>query len=149
MHMAIYIGIFSASCLYALLRGGAPERAVALVMILGVVASRFVLSPVPHRYQGVEIGDLIVDGLVLAAFLVIALRANRFWPMGMVMLHGMSVLAHLLKFWDVKLIRAAYLVMLAIWIYPQLLLLVLGTYRHRKRIKDNGSDPSWSGSWRR
>lgn len=149
MHMAIYTGLFSASCLYALLRGGAPERAVATVMIFGVVATRFVLNPVPRRYYGVETGVFIVDALVLIAFLAIALRANRFWPMGVVMLHGMSVLAHLLKLWDVKLIRAAYLVMLAIWIYPQLLLLVLGTFRHRQRLKTNGSDPSWSASWRR
>jgi len=58
----------------------------------------------------------------------------------------MSVLGHLLKLGDPHLIRSVYLVMLALWIYPQLLLLVLGTWRHRVRLEATGVDPSWRTS---
>jgi hypothetical protein len=36
------------------------------------------------------------------------------------------------------------MVMLAFWIYPQLLVLVLGTWRHQRRAKTIGADRSWS-----
>ncbi|MEO9129978.1 MAG: hypothetical protein ABI240_02090, partial [Sphingomonas sp.] len=104
------------------------------------------LNPVSSRFYGLETRVFILDGVILLAFTAIALRANRFWPMGIVVFHGMSVLGHLLKLADPRLIRTAYLVMLAFWIYPQLLLLVLGTWRHRVRLKRTGVDPSWRTS---
>jgi hypothetical protein len=146
LHLLIYYGLFAASSLYALVRGGAPERLVALVMIAGITITPMLLNPVSTRFYGVETRVFILDVLILLAFTAIALRANRFWPMGIVVFHGMSVLGHLLKLADPRLIRTAYLVMLALWIYPQLLLLVLGTWRHAVRLKRTGADPSWRTS---
>ena len=142
----VFFGLFAASSLYALARGGAPERLVALVMIIGVTLTPIVANPVSRRFYGVETGVFTLDLLILVAFTVIALRANRFWPMGLVVLHGMSVLGHFLKMGDPRLIRTAYMVMLAFWIYPQMLLLVLGTSRHQRRLQRTGADPSWSTS---
>jgi len=122
---------------------------VAAVMIFGVALTPIVLSPASTRFYGVETGLFTLDLLILLAFTAIALKANRFWPMGMVVFHGMSVLGHFLKLGDPRLIRTAYLVMLALWIYPQLLLLVLGTWRHRLRLRATGVDPSWRTSSRR
>ena len=149
LHHLLFYGLFSASSLYALIRGGAPERLVAAVMIVGVALTPIVLNPASTRFYGVEAGLFTLDLLILLAFTAIALKANRFWPMGMVVFHGMSVLGHFLKLGDPRLIRTAYLVMLALWIYPQLLLLVLGTWRHRVRLKATGVDPSWRTSSRR
>ena len=146
LHHLLFYGLFAASSLYALIRGGAPERLIAAVMILGVALTPAVLNPVSIRFYGIEAGLFALDLLILLAFMAIALRANRFWPMGMVVFHGMSVLGHLLKLADPRLIRTAYLVMLALWVYPQLLLLVLGTWRHRVRLKRTGADPSWRTS---
>jgi hypothetical protein len=149
LHHLIFYGLFAASSLYALIRGGAPERLVVAVMIVGVALTPIVLNPASSRFYGVETGVFALDLLILLAFTAIALKANRFWPMGMVVFHGMSVLGHFLKLADPRLIRTAYLVMLASWIYPQLLLLVLGTWRHRVRLKATGADPSWRTSSRR
>jgi len=115
-----------------------------MVMIIGVALTPIVANPVSRRFYGVETGVFTLDALILIAFSVIALRANRFWPMGVVMFHGMSVLGHILKMVDPHLIRIAYMMMLTFWIYPQLLLLVLGTWRHQRRRKLTGADPSWS-----
>ena len=119
---------------------------MALVMIAGIAITPMLLNPVSTRFYGVETRVFILDVLILLAFTAIALRANRFWPMGIVVFHGMSVLGHLLKLADPRLIRTAYLVMLALWVYPQLLLLVLGTWRHAARLKKTGADPSWRTS---
>jgi hypothetical protein len=146
LHLLTFYGLFVATSLYALIRGGVPERLVATVMIIGVALTPLVVSPVSRRFHAVEPGLFSLDLLIMVAFLAIALKANRFWPMGIVVFHGMSVLGHLLKFGDPHLIRSVYLVMLAFWIYPQLLLLVLGTWRHRVRLKATGVDPSWRTS---
>ena len=146
LHLLTFYGLFVASSLYALMRGGVPERLVATVMIVGVMLTPVVLSPVSRRFHAVEPGLFTLDLLILIAFMAIALKANRFWPMGIVVFHGMSVLGHLLKLGDPHLIRSVYLVMLAMWIYPQLLFLVLGTWRHRVRLKATGADPSWRTS---
>ncbi|MEO7688415.1 MAG: hypothetical protein ABIS51_03950 [Sphingomonas sp.] len=146
LHLLVYYGLFTASSLYALARGGAPERLVVLVMTIGIAITPVLLNPVSTRFYGVETRVFILDVLILLAFTAIALKANRFWPMGIVVFHGMSVLGHLLKLADPRLIRTAYLVMLAFWIYPQLLFLVLGTWRHHVRLKATGADPSWRTS---
>ena len=146
LHLLLFYGLFAASSLYALARGGAPERLVALVMIVGVAITPVLLNPVSSRFYGIETRVFILDIVILVGFTAIALRANRFWPMGIVVFHGMSVLGHFLKLGDPRLIRTAYLVMLAFWIYPQLLLLVLGTLRHQRRLQRTGADPSWSTS---
>ncbi|GAA0328902.1 hypothetical protein GCM10009087_43900 [Sphingomonas oligophenolica] len=146
LHLFIYYGLFTASSFYALAHGGAPERLVAIVMIVGIAITPVLLNPVATRFYGVETRVFVLDVAILIAFTGIALSANRFWPMGIVVFHGMSVLGHLLKLADPRLIRTAYLVMLAFWLYPQLLLLVLGTWRHRVRLKATGVDPSWRTS---
>ena len=146
LHLLIYYGLFAASSLYALARGGAPERLVAITMIVGVTITPILLNPVSRRFYGVEMRVFVLDVMILLAFTVIALRANRFWPMGIVVFHGMSVLGHLLKLADPHLIRTAYFVMLAFWLYPQLLFLVLGTWRHQARLRRTGADPSWRTS---
>lgn len=148
LHLAIFYTLFSLTCCYALVRGGDPERLIAGIMILGVALTPIVVNPASRRFYGMEAGLLTLDILILLAFVAIALRANRFWPMGIAVFHSMSVVGHLLKLGDPRLIRTAYLVMLALWIYPQMLLLVLGTWRHRARWIATGADRSWSTSSR-
>ncbi len=144
LNQFVFFGLFAASSLYALARGGAPERLMATVMIIGVALTPLVATPMSRRFYGLETGVFTLDCLILIIFSVIALRANRFWPMGIVVLHGMSVLGHILRIADPHLIRIAYMLMLTFWIYPQLLLLVLGTLRHQRRLRATGADPSWS-----
>ncbi|MEO9131102.1 MAG: hypothetical protein ABI240_07840, partial [Sphingomonas sp.] len=78
LHLIVYYGLFAGSSLYALIRGGAPERLVVAVMILGIAITPVLLNPVSSRFYGLETRVFILDGVILLAFTAIALRANRF-----------------------------------------------------------------------
>ncbi|MEA3031701.1 MAG: hypothetical protein QOG13_3026 [Sphingomonadales bacterium] len=142
----VFFAIFFAACGYALWRGGAPERAVAACFLVAGLATPLLDLPQVQRFYSVAIGVFAIDLLLLAALLAIALRADRFWPMLVASLQAIIIIAHLVKFANPELIRRAYAMMIALWTYPQLLLLVAGTVRHRRRLRRNGTDSSWKGS---
>jgi hypothetical protein len=142
----VFFTVFFVSCFYALWRGGAPERAVAAAFLVAGLATPLLDLPQVQRFYSVSVGVLAIDLVLLAVLLAIALRANRFWPMLVVSLQAIIIIAHLVKLADPELIRRAYSMMIALWTYPQLILLVIGTVRHRRRLRRNGTDSSWKSS---
>lgn len=143
-HLAFFLATLLAACSYALARGGGPERAVAATMLAGVAVTRLTMTATPLRYRSPEWTMLAVDAAVLAAFTVIAIRADRRWPILVTALHGLSVGAHAAKAIEPTHMRTVYWLMTNLWIYPQLAVLVAGTVRHRRRVATTGADPSWS-----
>ncbi|HEX8534774.1 MAG TPA: hypothetical protein VF662_11450 [Allosphingosinicella sp.] len=131
---------------YALLRGGAPERIGAATIILGSLLTVALGSAWADRFEYVEVGVFLVDVVVLAVFVLLAVFADRFWPLWVSALQAIGVLAHLARALEPNLMPWAYGVALAMGVYPMLLLLALGTWRHRKRLAAGAADPSWSRS---
>ncbi len=124
-------------CGYALLRGRGDERIAAGVCLLASLATRFAISPLSVRYSGVETGLLVVDGLVLAMFIVLALRSERFWPLWVAGLQLTSSMAHLMKLVEIDLVPRVYGAAAVFWSYPILIILAVGTWRgHRRRMRD-------------
>ena len=118
---------------YALWRGRSDERIAASVCLAASVATRFAISPLSVRYTGLEIGLLMIDAAVLLAFVAIALRSQRFWPLWVAGLQLTSSISHLVKVVDVDLIPRAYGAAAVFWSYPILLIIVIGTWRSHRR----------------
>lgn len=142
--MIFFYVLLLVCCGYALLRGGAPERIGAAIYAVGTGLTVVALQEAAIRYGSVEVGALIVDMAALIAFLVLALRARRFWPLWIAALQAVGTAGHLAKLADPELMRWAYAFLLGIWSYPMLLLLAIGTYNHQQRLRRFGSDPAWS-----
>ena len=121
--------------LYALLRGRRDERHVSMILVVGVLASYIVVSPVTERFSGVETNLMIVDMLVFAGFLWVALRSDRFWPLWIAGLQLTTILGHVLKLVDTSLFPKAYGAALVFWVYPMLLILAVGTWRNSRRVQ--------------
>ena len=83
---------------------------------------------------------------MLVLLLAIAFRANRYWPIGMAAMQVLQVVGHLLKLADPHMLPLLYWISSVVWAYPMLILLGLGTVRHRNRVKRLGPEPSWSSS---
>jgi hypothetical protein len=129
---------------YAWWKGGGPERAVAAILIVGVVLTHYAGTAWSQRWTNVETGVLAVDLAVLVGFAGVALCAERFWTLWLTALHLIGTTGHLVKMADPTLIRWGYAFILAIWSYPMLLLIAVGTWNHSKRLARFGADRSWS-----
>jgi len=135
MSPTLYIALLVLSCGYALYRGGRYERLVAAVCILGTVATVIVDSPLNRMYVQVEGGALAVDLAVLAAFIIVALQSDRFWPLWVAGLQLTASTAHFLKAIDPHLIPQAYGLAVRLWSYPILIILAVGSWRAHRRMK--------------
>jgi len=142
----VFLVLLVACCLYAFIRGAAPERIGMAIYAAGSVLTYVAVSAPPIRFKGVEVGVFIVDVCVFTGFVLLALRANRFWPIWVSALIGIGVLASLAMLGHPRVIPWAYAVVLSIWSYPILMLIAAGTYNHQRRLTRDGADPSWTRS---
>jgi hypothetical protein len=131
-----YFALLFAVAAYAFFRGRSDERFAATVCILASVASVIAISPLTSRYSHVESGVFLIDVLTLAAFTVLALRSDRFWPLWIAGLQLTTLVAHALKAVQLDLLPQAYGAAARLWVYPIFLIIVVGTWRgHRRRME--------------
>jgi hypothetical protein len=126
--------LLTLACGSALSRGRTDERITAIVCVLASILTALVLSPVNTRYTGVESGELVIDVAALAAFVFVALRSDRFWPLWVAGLQLTTSMSHLLKAVDLGLWSKAYAAAEKFWSYPILIILVIGTWRTHRRM---------------
>lgn len=121
--------------IYALVQGRRDERIVGIVLVLGVIATHYAWTPVHQRFAGLEFNVMVVDLVVLAGFLWVALRSDRFWPLWIAGLQLTAIFGHLLKLFDATLFSRAYGAALMFWAYPIVLILAIGTWRGHRRAQ--------------
>jgi hypothetical protein len=134
-HQFIFRALLVLSCGYALWRGNRDARIVGLICVAATLATRFAASPVSVRYSGVEFGLLVIDAAVLIGFVAVALRSDRFWPLWVAGLQLTTSTAHLMKAMDESLLPIAYGAAIALWSYPILIILAIGTWRGQRRMR--------------
>lgn len=144
LQSAIYFSLVFACWMYAMLRGGAPERIGITILAVGSVLTVVAVSGPARRFGSIEIGIFLVDVTALVGFLILAMRAERWWPLWVTSLQAIGTAAHAVKLVDPEVIRWAYAFALAFWSYPMLFLVALGTWNHQKRLAKFGVDKSWS-----
>lgn len=143
-NVAVYLTLLTATCSYALWRGGPPERTAAAIILAAVILSGLVASSYRGAFAAREVGILLVDLVMFGAATILALRAERFWPLCMAALLGLGLQLQLLSWVAPESGRQVYKVLHALNAYPVLLVLVTGTWRHRRRLAGAGADASWS-----
>jgi len=129
----VFLALLISVCGYALWRGHRDERLAAVACLGATLATRLVISPISSRYAGIETGLLLVDLAMLATFVWIALRSDRFWPLWVAGLQLTMTMAHFLKAVELDLLPKAYAAAAIFWSYPILLILWIGTWRGRQR----------------
>jgi len=142
----VYLVLLIACCLYAYARGGAPEQIAAAIIAVGSVLTYAVMPTSGTSYHSVRLDAFLIDLACLIGFLVLALRAERYWPLWVTALQIIGIAGHGVKLADPDVVRRAFAFALAFWSYPMLLLIALGTWQHQRRLKHFGTDPSWSSS---
>jgi len=91
---------------YAIWRGGRDERVAAIALAVGVVLTKAVCS---HHGQQTEWGLLVVDAVLLAVLVWIALVSSRYWPIFAAAFQFLAVIIHLARMADPSLSGWAYI----------------------------------------
>ena len=143
LNFLVYNLLLAVCWTYAVIRGGHPEWLGATILAIFSVLTA-VAIPDATSFRFLESGALVVDLLCLAAFVMLALRADRFWPLWVAALQLLGVASHGVKLSEPDLMPRTYAFMLAIWSYPMIFLMIIGTSRHQARLRKFGSDRSWS-----
>jgi hypothetical protein len=149
MTSPLFYWSFLALCsLFILARGGAPERIGILVAAAAsVLSTASVTRGMAERFSSLEVGVFAIDLVTLGAFLVLAARADRYWPLWVAGFHMVSVVTHAALMIDPSVVPRVYAFAQALWSYPILLAMVVGTIRHRRRLALYGADRSWARSF--
>lgn len=139
-----FVGLLIMCTIYGLVAGGAPERIAVVIYAVASHATYLVLESHSGPWRSLEVGVLIIDVATFVAFTLLAMRADRFWLIWVSALLGLGVLGHLGRWVALDMIPWAYAVVLAIWSYPILAIIAVGTFYHRRRLAKYGTDKSWS-----
>lgn len=143
MTQLVFLAFLLGTLLYAAFRGGMPERIAALIMVAATIATILVPKVGKVTFASLEPGVFAVDSLTAVAFILLALRAQRYWPIWIAALQIDTVLTHVAMLVAPRVMPWAYAVMEIAWSYPIVLLLAVGTARHQQRLRRYGTDPSW------
>jgi hypothetical protein len=129
MRSLLFLLLLIAVVALACWRGRTDERLAAATCFVGSILTVIAATPLSRRFADFEPMSFLVDVFVLAAFLAIALRSDRFWPMWVARLQLTATSVHLLKLLDPDLMRFVFGAALAFWSYPILLLIGIGAWR--------------------
>ncbi len=140
------LALFLGAGLFALWRGGAPEKYAAAIMASWLVASvGYARVLGPPDFGAVEPAYLVLDSVELAAVLLLSLHANRMWPLWAAAAQLICVSGHLAALVEPGGMRRAYWVMTQIPPFIQIIALTLGVAAHHARKTRIGPYRSWRG----
>lgn len=138
----LQLALLAVGAALAVWRGGWPERSVAAIMIAWVAIDRAFHLVFPHAetYAAVDLWHLGGDVCGLAAFLWVALKADRIWTLWLCSLQLISVLGHVLRLVDATMFEIVYAIFLRFPFWLAICLLIWGSSHQAWRRSDDRYD---------
>ena len=132
----------------ALRWGAAPERLCVAALLAMILLDRLYHALVGRGtiYASVDIGHLIIDLLVAAAFIAVALLANRMYPLWLAAFQLLSVISHFAREASGSVAKLAYGVLNYAPYLAIVAILAGGIWSHARRRSIYGPYPSWRRS---
>ena len=144
-----YFVLLSLCLIYALLKGGPPERLGTAIMVFGSALTWAVSLETRPSYRSVATDVMLVDVAAFLAFVILAARSDRFWTIWVSALAGLGLLAHWARWYGgPEVSPRVYFVSLVIWSYAILALLAIGTWNPAPRAPHCTQGDSASASAR-
>lgn len=145
--MILPIMVFNASlvlaCGYAAWRGGAPERAGALLLLIAAAGSAAITLDPATSFTAVELWIFGIDVALFIALVALTGIANRYWPMWLAAMQLVTVATHGIRAFDRGVWSLAYWSVSSYMAYLLILFLVIGTTRHRRRLIAGLPERAW------
>ena len=128
--------------------GAAPERwcggAFAFMFLIDI-PYHWIFGP-GMRLSSIDIGHALMDFVTAVAFVVVALRANRMYPLWLAALQLISLASHFVRAANPAMLPLVYATMSIAPSYLELIVLAGGLVNHVRRVKRYGPYRSWRTS---
>ncbi len=131
IRIAVYWTLLLIVLLAAFRQGDRETKVAATICLAATILSVLLVRPYALGFRTVEIWVAFIDIAVLAAFVTIALRSTRFWPLWISGLQLTTVLGHGLRLLQPELVDLAYAAAMRFWSYPILLIVAAAAVRTR------------------
>lgn len=142
MNVVVFNLMLLIVCGYALIWGGAPERITALVFA-GASGLTYAFM-YDYGFGSISLRYFLLDVSMLVVIGGLSLWADRFWPMWVAATQFVIVAVHVAKAYRPELLPFVYYAATAKLAYPMVLMVAVGTLRHRERVARHGAELDWS-----
>ncbi len=142
--MVLFFSMLALAAALSFWRGGAPEKSGAFFMVWMILIQSIAYGSVSTRFWEVDPVALLGDSILFVGFGAIALNAKRIWPLFAAGLQLISLSAHFARQVEDDVIALAYATMKVVPTALVLLLLIMGTLFHQRRLKKSGEDLAWA-----
>lgn len=145
MRVILYYMLLSALVLVAIWRGKADERLAAGVCVAGTFLTVLAGDHLRVHSSSFHAMAFLVDLGVFLAFLAVALKSTRFWPIWVAGLQLTATTIHPMMVVTPDLPGKVFGAALAFWSYPILLVIGIGAWRTQLIERWRGSADIASG----
>ena len=129
----VYLTALVLGCGFAAIRGGAPERWGAAIVVIGMILSNVAGIRSGRLFFGTDMMLLTVDTAMALALITLALTSDRYWPLWAAMLQLDAVFTHIVMLTGTTP-PFSYGLALWLWAIPLPMLVGIAAIRHRRRI---------------
>lgn len=138
--MSEYIGmtIMLAIGMFALAKGGKPERIGAATMLMAWFLS--ILSQNYIGYAGVQWPMFVIDLVVLGVFVALVWKSPRSWPVWASALQLLTVVSHVMVFMKMKPTVSAFYTVLNMTAYGIMIAIAVGAFLAWQERRAIGQD---------
>lgn len=144
MRILLFSLLLCAMLLFAYRRGGQPEKVVAATLVLAFALGLLILVVMgPSDYLQFDPVRFSLESVVLLVLMVVAIRANRWWPICVSGLQLIIVTTQMLKLVGIRGSFGIYWAMTTVPTYFQYLLLLIGVVAHTARANSVGTYRDW------
>lgn len=146
-YRAIVQLLASSAVLIAAFRYGAnPERWLGTALFAMLVLTHVYASVRSRNLVDIDLVTLTIELALATVLIVIALKANRMYPLWIAGLQIIALMAHFARGSVEEISPLAYLVMFVAPSYFQIAILACGVWLHHRRVQLHGNYRSWRSS---
>jgi hypothetical protein len=132
--LVLFFALLAATSAYALRKGGKDERQGIVALLMAVLLTQVAAQWGPG-WNGPEIGVMIVDAALFIAFVAIAYRSRKFWPIWAAASQLVAVLTHWVVILNPSIVRTVYATAQPFWVFPVIIAIALGTRAHQRSLR--------------
>jgi hypothetical protein len=125
------------ACYLAIRFGGRDEVYGALIFLIGSLTTLGYVLLFGATWAKPEIGLLVIDLIMMLAFIHLAVISDRFWPMWIAGFHLVSLAVHAATFVASDVIPWVFATGVVFWAWPTKLTLIIAIYEYRAQ-KEHG-----------